>query len=138
MNKSELEELVEIRVKEADILLNSRCFEGAYYLVGYALECALKASIAKQVKAFDFPDKRLANASHTHNLSELIGVAGLKQKLKEQEEQDENFKLNWAVAKDWSEASRYESFIEENKARDLYKAITDNESGILSWLKKYL
>lgn len=82
--------------------------------------------------------KRLANASHTHNLSELIGVAGLKQKLKEQEEQDENFKLNWAVAKDWSEASRYESFIEENKARDLCKAITDNESGILSWLKKYL
>ncbi len=138
MNKSELEKLVQIRVREADILLKSKYFEGAYYLIGYALECALKACIAKQVRAFDFPDKRLANASHTHNLSELIGVAGLKQKLKEQEERDENFKLNWAVAKDWSEVSRYESFIEENKSRDLYKAITDNESGILSWLKKYL
>jgi len=137
MNKSELEKLVEIRVKEAEILLNSNCFQGAYYLIGYALECALKACISKQVKAFDFPDKRLANASHTHQLSELIGVAGLKQKLNEQESQDENFKLNWAVAKDWSEVSRYECIVEENKAKDLYKAVTDNESGILTWLKRY-
>jgi len=137
MNKSELEKLVEIRVQEADILLKSKCFQGAYYLIGYALECAFKASISNQVKAFDFPDKRLANASHTHKLSELVGVAGLKQKLNEQEIQDENFKLNWAVAKDWSEVSRYECSVEENKAKDLYKAITDNESGILAWLKKY-
>lgn len=137
MNKSELEKLVEIRVNEADILLNSKCFQGAYYLIGYALECAFKACISKQVKAFDFPDKRLANASHTHQLSELVGVAGLKQKLNRQEDQDENFKLNWAVAKDWSEISRYECVIAENRAKDLYRAITDNESGILSWLKKY-
>lgn len=137
MNKSELEKLVEIRVQEADILLKSKCFQGAYYLIGYALECAFKACISKQVKVFDFPDKRLANASHTHKLSELVGVAGLKQKLNEQEIQDENFKLNWAVAKDWSEISRYECIVEENKAKDLYKAITDNETGILAWLKKY-
>lgn len=137
MNKSELEELVAIRVKEANVLLNSQCFQGAYYLIGYALECAFKACISKQVKAFDFPDKRLANASHTHQLSDLVGVAGLKQKLIEQESHNENFKLNWAVAKDWSEISRYECIVEENKAKDLYKAITDNESGILAWLKNY-
>ena len=137
MNKSELEKLVEVRVQEADILLKSKCFQGAYYLIGYALECAFKACISKQVKEFDFPDKRLANASHTHKLSELVGVAGLKQELNKQEHQDENFKLSWAVAKDWSEVSRYECIVEENKAKDLYNAITDNESGILAWLKKY-
>jgi len=70
-------------------------------------------------------------------LSELVGVAGLKQKLAEHENQDESFKLNWAVAKDWSEVSRYECFVEENKAKDLYEAVTDNKSGILAWLKKY-
>jgi hypothetical protein len=32
--------------------------------------------------------------SHTHQLSDLVGVAGLKQKLIEQESHDENFKLN--------------------------------------------
>jgi len=137
MNKSELEKLVEIRVQEANLLLNSNCYQGAYYLIGYALECAFKVCISRQVKAFDFPDKRLANASHTHKLSDLVGVAGLKQKLKKQENYDENFKLNWAVAKDWSESSRYECIVEENRVRDLYKAITDNKSGILTWLKKY-
>lgn len=137
MNKAELERLVKIRVQEAEVLLNAECFQGAYYLIGYALECAFKVCIAKQVKECDFPDKRLANASHTHKLSELLGVAGLKQQLKEQENQDGTFRFNWAVAKDWSEVSRYECIVEENKAKNLYEAITDNESGILAWLKKY-
>ena len=70
-------------------------------------------------------------------LSELIVVAGLKQKLSEQENIDEDFKLNWAVTKDWSEISRYDCSVKENKAKDLYEAITDNKSGILAWLKKY-
>jgi hypothetical protein len=59
MNKSELENLAAIRVKEAGILLTADCYQGAYYLAGYALECTLKACIAKQVKEFDFPDKNL-------------------------------------------------------------------------------
>ena len=39
---------------------------------------------------------------------ELLGVAGLKQKLNEREDEDEEFKLNWAVVKDWTVESRYE------------------------------
>ena len=97
MNKSDLEALVDIRVKEAKLLLDNNCYEGAYYLLGYALECAIKACIAKQVKEYDFPDKQLANVSFTHRLGDLLGVAGLKQKLQEKERTDEEFKLNWAV-----------------------------------------
>jgi len=32
----------------------------------------------------DFSDRKFINASHTHKLSDLVGVAGLKQKLAEQ------------------------------------------------------
>jgi len=32
---------------------------GAYYLMGYAIECAFKAAISKQIKEHDFPDKKL-------------------------------------------------------------------------------
>ena len=137
MNKFDLEKLVEIRVKESKVLLQSKCFQGAYYLIGYALECAFKACISKQVKEFDFPDKKLAATSHTHNLSQLLGVSGLKQKLKEKEDQDENFKLNWAVVKDWSEVSRYNCNIDEISAINLYEAITDRDSGMLVWVKNY-
>jgi len=33
MNKSDLEALVDIRVKEAKLLLDNNCYEGAYYLL---------------------------------------------------------------------------------------------------------
>ncbi len=85
MNKSDFEYLAEIRIREAGVLLQSGCFQEAYYLIGYALECAFKACIAKQVREFDFPNKQLANASHTHKLTELVAVSGLKQRLRDGE-----------------------------------------------------
>jgi hypothetical protein len=138
MNKTELENIAAIRIKEADILLNADCYEGAYYLAGYALECMLKACIAKQVKEFDFPNKQLVIDSYTHNLTKLLTTAGLKQELAENERLNKEFKLNWAVVSKWSEESRYEYSIEKQKARDFFTAITDTKSGILPWLKNYL
>ncbi len=138
MNKTELENLAAIRIKEANVLLTADCYEGAYYLAGYALECLLKAHIAKQVREFDFPNKKLANDSYTHKLTDLVITAGLKQTLTEQENNNEQFKLNWAVVINWSEESRYKSTITKEEAQDIFNAITDDESGILLWLKKYL
>lgn len=137
MNKDDLERLVDIRVEEAKVLLDIGKYEGAYYLTGYSLECAIKACIAKQVREYDFPNKDLAHKSHQHKLTELLGVAGLKQKLNEREDEDEEFKLNWAVVKDWTVESRYECVIEETKAKDLYYAVSNTNSGVLKWLKTF-
>lgn len=137
MNKSQLEHLVQIRISEGKTLLDNGLYQGAYYISGYAIECALKACIAKSVGQHDFPDKSLANKCYTHDLSDLLGVAGLKINLKKREDEDSNFKLNWAVVKDWSEQARYEASVEKTKAVDLYKSITDEHSGILTWLKTH-
>lgn len=137
MNKSDLEALANIRVSEAKVLLEHENYQGAYYLAGYALECAIKACIAKQVQQYDFPNKDLAQKSHQHKLADLLGVAGLKQKLNDKERADTDFRLNWAVAKDWTVESRYERTIESTKANDLFQAVTDEDSGILAWLKTY-
>ena len=137
MNKSDLETLVDIRVSEARVLLESENYQGSYYLAGYALECAIKVCIAKQVRQYDFPNKELAQKSHQHKLTDLLGVAGLKQKLNEKEQADLDFKLNWAVAKDWTVESRYECSIESSKANDLFQAVTDENSGVLAWLKTF-
>ena len=61
MNRYDLQKLSRLRVREAKVLLDNKCYEGAYYLLGYAVECALKACIARQTKAFDFPDRKLIN-----------------------------------------------------------------------------
>ncbi|MCF8077516.1 MAG: hypothetical protein K9K63_16030 [Desulfotignum sp.] len=137
MNKTDLEKLVDIRVSESQVLLESENYQGAYYLAGYALECAIKACISKQVRQYDFPNKELAQKSHQHKLTDLLGVAGLKQKLKQKEQADLDFKLNWAVAKDWTVESRYECVIESSKAYDLFQAVTDENSGVLAWLKTF-
>ena len=58
-------------------------------------------------------------------------------KLQEKEKTDEEFKLNWAVTKDWSEDARYEHTIEETTAKDFFRVITNEKTGILVWIKSW-
>ena len=55
MNRKDFQRLSALRLKEAKALLGY--FHGAYYLTGYAAECALKACIAKRTQKYNFPDK---------------------------------------------------------------------------------
>ncbi len=50
MNRSDFQRLTRLRLDEAKVLLANERYQGAYYLIGYAVECALKACIAKQTK----------------------------------------------------------------------------------------
>jgi HEPN domain-containing protein len=56
VNRTDFQKLSEIRVREAEVLFENGFYEGAYYLAGYAIECAFKACIAKQIREYDFPD----------------------------------------------------------------------------------
>lgn len=78
MNRADLQRLADLRLAEACTLLGAEAFAGAYYLSGYAIECALKACVAKQIREFDFPEKRLVDRSYTHDLVQLLEVSGVK------------------------------------------------------------
>ncbi len=43
MNRAELQRLAKDRLLDAKALFAARRWSGAYYLAGYAVECALKA-----------------------------------------------------------------------------------------------
>ncbi len=75
MNRADLQKLSNIRIREAKILFSAGEYSGAYYLAGYAVECALKACIAKSVQRYDFPDKSLAQKSFVHDLGDLLRLA---------------------------------------------------------------
>ena len=128
--------MAEARLREGKALLNKRYYDGAYYLTGYAVECALKACIAKRTKKHDFPDKDLALKSYTHNLKNLVGVSELEQELNIETQRDRAFEVNWAVVKDWNEGSRYERHGPE-AAKSLYVAVADTKHGVLRWLKRH-
>lgn len=108
-------------------------WSGAYYLSGYAVECALKACIAKQTNLHDFPDKAIALKSHTHNLRDLRDLAGLKPQFELDAAANLGLKINWELVKDWTEVSRYQRRTED-QARKLFKAVTDPANGVLTWI----
>ena len=135
MTRFDLQSLSKHRRREALVLLSAKQWGGAYYLVGYALECALKAVIAKNTKMYDFPDKEFANQVYTHDLERLVKAAGLSQQMQHELAGNPPFSVNWAIAKDWDETSRYDLTTTAGDARDLYSACVRQKTGVLSWVK---
>lgn len=138
MNKSDLESIAEVRIAEATVLLanDPPMPDGAYYLAGYAVECALKACIAKLNNQHDWPDKSFVQDCHTHSVTALLRLAGLKEARDADATGNSAFELNWNIVKDWNERSRYEKHSVE-KARELVDAVTDNMHGVLTWIKAH-
>lgn len=137
MNRKDLQDLAEIRLNDAQILLENKQYAGAYYLSGYVIECALKAAIAKQIKRYQFPDKNLANKVFVHNLKDLLIHSGLKAQLDMDIAGNRNLKLNWSVITQWSETSRYQKKIKKAEAEDMFSAVSDPNEGVLEWIKRH-
>jgi len=117
-------------------LLRAGHYAGAYYLAGYAIECALKACIAKQTERHQFPNKELAMKAYTHNLEELLKLSGLAPQFREEIKANDKLEVNWSVVKDWSEQSRYDSSVSQIRAKHFYSACTARRYGVLSWIRQ--
>jgi HEPN domain-containing protein len=137
MNRIDLQNLAELRIKEARILLEAASYPGAFYLAGYSIECALKACIAKETKEHHFPDRpEEVRKIYTHNLDQLLGLAKLKDKFEEDKKSNKDLDAYWNSIVNWSEEKRYELELTEKEAADLWNAIADPTNGVLQWLKK--
>ena len=136
MNRDSLQLISRQRKREAATLLRAGMFPGAFYLAGYAVECALKACIAKQTNRYDFPDKRLSNEAWTHDLQKLVQLSGLWPDLQRDMGTSAALQLNWTIVKDWSEAVRYDISVTGAQARDLYSACTTRRTGVLPWIRE--
>jgi hypothetical protein len=120
---------------EATALLRLGLFDGAFYLAGYAVECALKACIAKGTRKGEFPDKKKVESSHSHNFLQLIKVAGLDEACLQRAGKDPAFQSNWDFVQSWSEQSRYRRHRQES-ARALLAAVSDRRHGVITWIKQ--
>ena len=134
MNRAELQQLALLRLAEAQALLAAGFPSGAYYLAGYAIECAIKACIAKAVQQLDFPDKDRVNQSYSHNLLQLLRLAELEVVLNDGIIQNGILGKNWTTVKDWKEAIRYSLGKSATDAAEMILAISDPANGVLPWL----
>jgi HEPN domain-containing protein len=131
--RADFQQVSTLRIEEADILLNAARWDGAYYVAGYSVECALKSCVIKKLMATDaFPEKKFSEDCYTHDLNLLLKRAGL-------EEESNTATLvatKWQIVKKWSEHSRYELVREEKEVRNFVTGINDPSEGVLPWLQQ--
>jgi HEPN domain-containing protein len=142
MNRKDLQALSELRLREANALFSAGFPDGAYYLAGYAVECALKACISKRIQEHDFPDKKLADKSYTHDLERLIDAAELSDSFKKDKTSNRRLETEWEYVRRWSEQSRYEFLegSEEDRRKAAFLMIFSVESvggGVLPWIRQF-
>ena len=136
MNRQDLQNLARIRIREARTLLKAGLPDGAYYLAGYSVECALKACIAKGTRRHDFPDKKRVDAMYTHRLPELVRLAELEAERVARSARDPEFRKNWDLVQQWSEQSRYERHGAASSSA-LVGAVDNRTYGVLQWLRRH-
>ena len=123
------------RVAEARALAHGGHSSGAYYLAGYAIECALKAVIAGKFRENVIPDKSFVASIYTHNLVALLRLAGLQSELDDAIEADQALGQKWTIIQRWSEDARYQIWTADH-ALGMIDAVAGSEGteGLLQWL----
>jgi hypothetical protein len=144
MNGRELKQITKSRLKSAQILIKAKDWEMAAYMMGYTLECALKAAICRRLGVTKYPDssktKEVANFFRTHKFIPLLLLSGLSEVF--------SFSGNVVVFQNWSNFTkeypgewptmRYKSGtgLDEIKVKNLYTNLTVKSVGVLSVIKK--
>ncbi len=142
--------MAEERIKDAKALLDAGRWKFAYYVAGYAVECALKSCLLARMvhTAWVFEDRWKAQDCLTHDFGELIRLAGLGVELGKKTAASAAaaaaaggppggaFAGHWGVVIQWEVASRYQARTEA-ESKGLYEAITHTPDGVLPWLKTF-
>ena len=137
-SRAELKKLALTRLEEAKILYQHAKYDGAKYLLGYVVEMALKARICKLLDS-DYPDSgEIAKSYLTHKYDLLVKLGGLQKTLDEELNRNLDFKTNWSIATNWTEALRYKKIgtVSKNDVETLIDALENKPHGVLTWIKK--
>jgi HEPN domain-containing protein len=135
VNRRDFKRLADDRLRDARVLLAGRRYSAAYYLAGYAVECGLKACIARQIRQYEFPrSAQFSRDVFTHDLTRLVILSELNDSLDNQTKALPRFGHNWSIVAGWSEQSRYQIWTKQ-KAQELLDAVSEDYTGVLAWIR---
>src|SRR5882762_1219857 len=106
MTRADWQQMADERAKDALALVTASQWAGAYYLGGYAVECALKSCVLRRLsKAPEliFLEKRFSEKCWTHDLEELIRLADLVLLRDSAIAANGMLRANWQTVSGWSE-----------------------------------
>ena len=102
---SELKRISRARFKDATVLYQSRRYDGAMYICGYAVEIALKARICKTLGWACYPSTKTEFKGYTkfrtHDFDRLIKLSGVEVKIKTK------YLAEWSLVAKWNPGARY-------------------------------
>jgi hypothetical protein len=117
IQRNDLKKIAQTRLKDANILMTSKRYDGAIYLCGYAIELALKARICRTLKWKGYPssNKEFENyrTFRTHDLDVLLHLTGLEKSIKTVH------LAEWSAVAKWNPDARYQPIgtADKNDAR---------------------
>ncbi|MCJ2137167.1 HEPN domain-containing protein [Methylobacterium sp. J-026] len=136
MNRRAWKRRAEDHLRAAQTLLAAGQFSVAYYLAGLAVECALKARIARSFRSATWPLRQFANDIHTHDLSRLVILAELRDQRLVAALRDPPFLDAWDIVAKWTVEARYAEWSEE-EAHDMLDAVARRRSGVMPWIRRH-
>lgn len=97
---SDLRAIAKARLRDAQVLLRAKRFDGAFYLCGYSVELALKSRICRTLKWSGFPQTGQEfsglQSVKSHDLEVLLRFSGIEDRIKRK------CLSEWSVVLDWN------------------------------------
>jgi len=145
-SSKELKSISQLRIKTVKLLIDGKDWDSAAYMMGYALECALKSTVCKTLHLVDYPENtrndKVDNYFMTHKFDQLLTPSGMEDLFSSRGNKD--------VFRNWSEftqeypgdwpAMRYDrqrqKQFNEAKVKKLYGYIVGKPYGIMTIINK--
>ncbi len=115
MRKTEIEEIIQARLQDAEVLLEASRYDGSVYLCGYAVELGLKARICRTLQWDEYPTSGKYSTFKTHDLDVLLHLTGLEDTVKLK------YMAEWSIAAQWNPEARYKPIgsVKEADAKEM-------------------
>jgi hypothetical protein len=125
-------------LQDARALFASGRHAGAYYMAGYAVECALKACACRALfRNYTASSQKLVTQFYKHDFRILLRCSGLEMRLAADRTANPTLRANWDVVFLWSVDVRYEAQKARADVRDMLEAMQDRPDGVLEWLARF-
>src|SRR5580698_3902448 len=137
--RAEWQQLAEDRILDAQAHLNPAVgrWSGAYYLIGYAVECGLKSCVLALVGAHPeviYEERRFSQDAWTHDIENLVVLARLEPDRDADAVANPALYDNWQHVKNWTEQARYLQKTQAEAER-LFEAVTHPSDGVMPWIR---
>ena len=121
MEKTEIDKIVQARLKDAEVLLQASRYDGSVYLCGYAIELGLKARICQILNWEEYPTTGKYGTFKMHDLSVLLHLTGLEDIVKLQ------YMTEWSIVSQWNPEARYNPIgnVNESDAIEMLDALKE-------------